>query len=112
MTSSVIKSENEMSRKDFDTLYQEEIIQLQKLKSLIVSRFPHFREEISKIEGFHNRFWGTQRILLRIDYENDKDTYRNVLNEISKIVGEIHKEISNLNYDLGKYIEGINKSLL
>jgi len=105
MTSSVIQSENNMNVNDFDILYQKEIIQLQKLKSLIISKFPHFYKQIQNIEGYHSNFWGTQRNLLRLDYDKNEDAYRSTLNRISQIVRDTYSEIADLNYEFGKYVE-------
>lgn len=97
-----------MKPEEFDKIYRKELEQLISLKSIIISRFPDFYDSILKIDGYHNNYWGNQRILLHVDYNENKEDFRVIQTKIIEIANETNREINELNRQLRKYSETIS----
>ena len=81
-----------------------------RLVSLICVYTPYYNY-IRTIEGSHSVYWGRQRTLLLIEYEEDKERYNNVLNTVVQTAQECSKNISNLIYELRKLSESLLPSI-
>ena len=108
LTNSVINSSRKISLNEFDMIYNKELEKLTQLKGIIIARFPDYYENTINIKNLHNRYWGYQRILLSIDYQNDKKGHSNILEKIINIADETKIEIDNFISKLKKYSEEIN----
>jgi len=111
LTSSVINSSNNMKTEEFDLIYRKELEQLISLKSIIIARFPDFYCNILRIDGYHNNYWGNQRLLLHIDINKDKEGYLALQREITEIANKTSSEIYELSNTLRNYSEKINISM-
>jgi len=108
ITSSVIHSRKKLKIEEYDEVYQKEVEQLIKLKSIILARFPDFYDTVLKIDGCHNRYWGEQRLLLLNDIKTELNEFQIKMDRILEVANETTEEINNLIAKLRKYSESIN----
>ncbi|MEO5181760.1 hypothetical protein ABH207_21625, partial [Bacteroides ovatus] len=110
LTSSCIDTTKKLSVTEHDNAYKKELIKIHRLVSLICVYTPYYNY-IRTIEGSHSVYWGRQRTLLLIEYEEDKERYNNVLNTVVQTAQECSKNISNLIYELRKLSESLLPSI-
>jgi hypothetical protein len=108
LTSSVIRLQRNMKIEEYDDAYQKELEQLIKLKGIILARFPNFYDIIVRIDGHHNNFWGHQRLLFQMNYDDDKEGYQIMTENIKEIAGKTSQEIGYFIDKLRKNSELIN----
>ena len=110
LTSSCIDTTKKLSVTEHDNAYKKELIKIHRLVSLICVYTPYYNY-IRTIEGSHSVYWGRQRTLLLIEYEEDKERYNNVLTTVVQTAQECSKNISNLIYELRKLSESLLPSI-
>ena len=87
---------------EFDSLYKENLQQLIRLNSLVISIFPEFHENMMRIDGVYNQYWGYQRLLLMNNSKQDTKEFRTIQQEVIKVSNSARKEINEFVYDLIK----------
>lgn len=102
LTSSVIETSRKMEVCEFDSLYKENLQQLIRLNSLVISIFPEFHENMMRIDGVYNQYWGYQRLLLMNNSKQDTKEFRTIQQEVIKVSNSARKEINEFVYDLIK----------
>jgi hypothetical protein len=107
LTSSVIDSSANMSYLEFDSKYKQELNIFVKLKALVAIRFPDFYDNITKLDGLHNQYWGYQRLLL-IDKNQNGKNLLSLTKEIRRIETEANQEIRNVVNELLTYTKRLS----
>lgn len=111
LTSSCIDTTKKLCVTEHDNTYRNELTKLHRLVSLISVYTPDYYNYIRTIEGNHSVYWGRQRTLLMMEYENDKEIYRNTLNAVVKTAQECSKNISDLMYKLRLLSENLQSPI-
>ena len=106
LTSSVIDSSEDLSVTEYDAKYKKEAESFMELESIINTEFPEFHEKILKLKGIHNKYWGTQRLLLMQDIKN-AEPFFSIQKEVIKIEDFFQEQISILKGELMKRTETI-----
>jgi hypothetical protein len=112
LTKSVIDSSKKLKSEEFDAKYENELEKLIQLKSIVVSRFPDYYDDVLKIGSLHNHYWGYQRGLLKIDVKENMKGYSSMQEKIIETANKTGKEIDNLIFKLKKYSEKVNEKYL
>ncbi|GAA0892659.1 hypothetical protein GCM10009122_23380 [Fulvivirga kasyanovii] len=98
LTTSTIQSTKNLSVEEFDQQYLSQRDDLSKLAGIVIAKFPDMYSAVSKIDGLHNQYWGSQRELLQLDFQKDKErgTWRieNIVNVEREIFEESQKIIN------------------
>lgn len=112
LTKSVIDSSKKLKPEEFDMKYEKELEKLILLKSIVVARFPDYYDNVIKIEGLHNCYWGYQRSLLLPDVNDNIKNYSSKQEKIIETANKTSKEIDDLMFKLIKYSKKVNEKYL
>jgi hypothetical protein len=107
LTQSVIESSIKMDVNEFHLQYLEKDKRLVDLQTLIAIYFPDLFNEARELLGLHNKYWGNQNILLRIDIKEDRNGYSSVQRSIIEIAKKASIVIEKIREDISKKTEKI-----
>ncbi|WP_440067370.1 hypothetical protein [Tenacibaculum discolor] len=93
LTTSVIESSHKLSSEEFDKKYIQERFEIIELESIVIAYFPDLFENIRRVNGMHNNYWGHQRLLLMTEIETQKESYVSLQKKIIEISNETYSEI-------------------
>ncbi|KFF17766.1 hypothetical protein [Flavobacterium hydatis] len=109
LTKSLIESTKKLTPEESDTIYENELEKLIRLKSIVLSRFPDYYDNILNIAALHNIFWGNQRTLLGINIKENTEGYRLTTELLFETQNKTRKEIDLILVHLKKYSEKVNE---
>ncbi|MBX9188552.1 hypothetical protein HCG69_10780 [Bacteroides sp. K03] len=81
---------------EHDEIYQQELIKIHRLESIIIVYFPRLYSDVRNMTGKHNIYWGQQRIFLQIKYENNQKNWIDMNCQVIEAARNCQKCIYNL----------------
>lgn len=96
LTKSIIDSSAKLDFKVFDQNYEKERMLLIRLHTLALIYFEEMIEDIERLAGLHNVYWGNQRQLLDTDKVSEREVHMKLREEIIIASNDKGKHIYNL----------------
>ena len=104
-----IESSIKMNVNDFHLQYLERDKKIVKIQTLASMYFPDLLENVRKLFGVHSRYWGNQKILLRIDVKEDFEGYKSMLKPIIELGEEAFAITKEIRDQLSKKAEALRE---